>query len=253
MPGMIDTHRHMWQTAMRGYGADWTLTQYFVWYYLESGKHFRPEDVRRQPARRARGRRRRRDHVRRLVARPADHRPRRGGRRRAARGARPLRARLRQRPAGPWEWSTSKDFQAFARRRSTRPTTCSASRWPSTSPATRRSPGAPPSRSRASWASPSPPVGVWGATNDDGIRLPHEAGFFDETTTFVHATTLSTDSYQRIAAPPAAPSRGHESEQSAGRATRPPGGCARTASRCRCRWTPACGGAATCSPPCAAR
>jgi cytosine/adenosine deaminase-related metal-dependent hydrolase len=45
MPGMIDTHRHMWQTAMRGYGADWTLTQYFVWYYLESGKHFRPEDV----------------------------------------------------------------------------------------------------------------------------------------------------------------------------------------------------------------
>src|SRR5688500_14428494 len=46
MPGMIDTHRHMWQTAMRGYGADWTLTQYFVWYYLESGRHFRPPDVR---------------------------------------------------------------------------------------------------------------------------------------------------------------------------------------------------------------
>ena len=45
MPGMIDTHRHLWQTAMRGYGADWTLTQYFAWYYLESGKHFRPEDV----------------------------------------------------------------------------------------------------------------------------------------------------------------------------------------------------------------
>src|ERR1700759_3470455 len=45
MPGMIDTHRHMWQTAMRGYGADWTLTQYFVFYYLENGKHFRPEDV----------------------------------------------------------------------------------------------------------------------------------------------------------------------------------------------------------------
>jgi cytosine/adenosine deaminase-related metal-dependent hydrolase len=45
MPGMIDTHRHMWQTAMRGYGADWTLTQYFVWYYLQWGKKFRPEDV----------------------------------------------------------------------------------------------------------------------------------------------------------------------------------------------------------------
>ena len=45
MPGMIDTHRHMWQTAMRGYGADWTLTQYFVWYYLSYGKVFRPEDI----------------------------------------------------------------------------------------------------------------------------------------------------------------------------------------------------------------
>src|SRR3954471_992631 len=45
MPGMIDTHRHMWQTAMRGYGADWTLTQYFVWYYLEHGKKFRPQDI----------------------------------------------------------------------------------------------------------------------------------------------------------------------------------------------------------------
>jgi 5-methylthioadenosine/S-adenosylhomocysteine deaminase len=45
MPGMIDTHRHMWQTAMRGYGADWTLTQYFVWYYLQWGKTFRPQDI----------------------------------------------------------------------------------------------------------------------------------------------------------------------------------------------------------------
>ena len=45
MPGMADTHRHMWQTAMRGYGADWTLTQYFVYYYLTWGKYFRPQDV----------------------------------------------------------------------------------------------------------------------------------------------------------------------------------------------------------------
>src|SRR6267154_4910429 len=45
MPGMVDTHRHMWQTALRGLGADWTLTQYFVFYYLTWGKIFRPEDV----------------------------------------------------------------------------------------------------------------------------------------------------------------------------------------------------------------
>ena len=37
MPGMVDTHRHMWQTALRGFGADWTLTNYFVFYYLSFG------------------------------------------------------------------------------------------------------------------------------------------------------------------------------------------------------------------------
>src|SRR6267154_641415 len=45
MPGMVDTHRHMWQTALRGLGADWTLTQYFVFYYLTWGKIFGPEDI----------------------------------------------------------------------------------------------------------------------------------------------------------------------------------------------------------------
>jgi cytosine/adenosine deaminase-related metal-dependent hydrolase len=45
LPGMVDTYRHMWQTAMRGYGADWTLTQYFVYCYPQWGKIFRPEDV----------------------------------------------------------------------------------------------------------------------------------------------------------------------------------------------------------------
>ena len=40
MPGMVDTHRHMWQTALRGLGADWTLTQYFVFYYRCVGQDF---------------------------------------------------------------------------------------------------------------------------------------------------------------------------------------------------------------------
>lgn len=30
MPGFIDTHRHTWQTAMRGICADWTLIDYFL-------------------------------------------------------------------------------------------------------------------------------------------------------------------------------------------------------------------------------
>jgi hypothetical protein len=45
IPGMIDTHRHMYQTAMRGFGADWTLTDYFYFYYVNHGSKFRPQDV----------------------------------------------------------------------------------------------------------------------------------------------------------------------------------------------------------------
>ena len=41
---------------------------------------------------------------------------------------------------------------------------------------------------------------MWGATNDDGIRLMHENGFMTPQTIYVHAATLSADSYQRIAA-----------------------------------------------------
>ena len=102
MPGMIDTHRHMWQTAMRGYGADWTLTQYFVWYYLEHGRVFRPEDIYAGNLVSALGiPRGRRDYHGGLVARATDGRPRRGGRRRAARGAGAVRPGLRQHPGRP--------------------------------------------------------------------------------------------------------------------------------------------------------
>jgi cytosine/adenosine deaminase-related metal-dependent hydrolase len=59
-------------------------------------------------------------------------------------------------------------------------------------------------------------AGVWGATNDDSIRLAHEAGFLDETSIFVHAATLSADSYHRIAATGGSVSVSTESEQSAG-------------------------------------
>jgi 5-methylthioadenosine/S-adenosylhomocysteine deaminase len=45
MPGMIDTHRHMWQTVVRGVGAEWSIQNYFQWMYQEWGKYWRPEDV----------------------------------------------------------------------------------------------------------------------------------------------------------------------------------------------------------------
>src|SRR5213079_2812064 len=59
-------------------------------------------------------------------------------------------------------------------------------------------------------------AGVWGATNDDGIRLMHDAGFMQADTVYAHAATLSDDSYQRIAATGGSVSLSTESEQSCG-------------------------------------
>ena len=59
-------------------------------------------------------------------------------------------------------------------------------------------------------------AGVWGATNDDGIRLMHENGFMTPQTIYVHAATLTSDSYHRIAATGGHASVSTESEQSAG-------------------------------------
>ena len=59
-------------------------------------------------------------------------------------------------------------------------------------------------------------AGVWGATNDDGIRLMHDHGFMAPETVYVHAASLSPDSYHRIAATGGSVSVSTESEQSAG-------------------------------------
>jgi 5-methylthioadenosine/S-adenosylhomocysteine deaminase len=59
-------------------------------------------------------------------------------------------------------------------------------------------------------------AGVWGATNDDGIRLMHEHGFMAPGTIYVHAATLTSDSYHRIAATGGVASVSAESEQNAG-------------------------------------
>jgi len=59
-------------------------------------------------------------------------------------------------------------------------------------------------------------AGVWGATSDAGIRLMHDNGFATDTTIYVHAATLSADSYQRIAATGGTVSGATESEQTCG-------------------------------------
>jgi 5-methylthioadenosine/S-adenosylhomocysteine deaminase len=45
MPGFVDTHRHTWQTAFRGVGADWTFAQYLVAMHDVVKPHYAPEDV----------------------------------------------------------------------------------------------------------------------------------------------------------------------------------------------------------------
>src|ERR671938_162029 len=202
MPGMIDTHRHMWQTAMRGYGADWTLTQYFVWYYLEHGKKFRPEDI-------AAGNR--------LAAiesldagvtttvdwshnlQTIEH------------GEAALDA-LRSVPGrfvlaygnihqGPWEWTADPDVRSFLERlRDERDDMIGVQIAFDVT-------GDPAFPEKAAFEAARDlgiPVtthaGVWGATSDTGIQQMYDGGFMTPETTYVHASTLTRDSYQRIAA-----------------------------------------------------
>ena len=215
MPGMIDTHRHMWQTAMRGYGADWTLTQYFVWYYLESGRHFRPEDV----------------HTGNLLSawdaleagvtttvdwshglQSVDHAEAAVDALQAVPGRFVLAYGNIQ--AGPWEWTADPAVRSFLERRRG-----DLDGWQLAFDVT----GDPTFPERAAFEVARDldlPVtthaGVWGATGDDGIRLMHENGFMTDSTVYVHAATLSTDSYHRIAATGGSASVSTESEQSAG-------------------------------------
>jgi 5-methylthioadenosine/S-adenosylhomocysteine deaminase len=45
LPGFVDTHRHTWQTALRGICADWTLQDYFRGIRLHISTLFEPEDM----------------------------------------------------------------------------------------------------------------------------------------------------------------------------------------------------------------
>ncbi|TCC48769.1 amidohydrolase [Kribbella capetownensis] len=216
MPGMIDTHRHMWQTAMRAYGADWTLTQYFVWYYLEHGKTFRPEDI----------------HAGNLTSawesleagvtttvdwshglQSVDHAEAAADALRAVPGRFVLAYGNIQ--AGPWQWSADPAVRAFLERIRDDDELGLQLAFDVT--------GDPAFPERAAFevardlgVGVTTHAGVWGATNDDGIRLMHENGFMTPQNIYVHSATLSEDSYQRMAATGGSVSVSTESEQSAG-------------------------------------
>jgi cytosine/adenosine deaminase-related metal-dependent hydrolase len=217
MPGMIDTHRHMWQTAMRGYGADWTLTQYFVWYYLDHGKLFRPEDI----------------HAGNLLAaieaidagvttvvdwshglQTTDHADAAVDALESVPGRFVLAYGNIQQP--PAVWSAAPEFRDFVQRRITGSDMLGFQLAFDVTgdPSFPEKPAFEVARDMG--VAVNTHAGVWGATSDDGIRLMHDNGFMTPETIYVHAASLSADSYQRIAATGGSISVATESEQSAG-------------------------------------
>jgi cytosine/adenosine deaminase-related metal-dependent hydrolase len=45
LPGFVDNHRHSWQTAFRGVGADWTFPEWALAMHGTVKPHYWPEDV----------------------------------------------------------------------------------------------------------------------------------------------------------------------------------------------------------------
>ncbi|MGM1059495.1 amidohydrolase family protein [Saccharothrix sp. Mg75] len=217
LPGMVDTHRHLWQTAMRGYGADWTLTQYFAWYYLEWGRHFRPEDV----------------HAGNLLGavealdagvtttvdwshglRTTEHADAAVDALEAVPGRFVLAyGNIHEAPA---VWSADPAFRDFVARRGGDGDLLGLQLAFDVTgdPAFPERPAFEVARELG--VAVTTHAGVWGATGDDGVRLMHEHGFATPGTVYVHAASLSADSYRRIAATGGSVSVSTESEQSAG-------------------------------------
>ena len=218
MPGMVDTHRHMWQTALRGLGADWTLSQYFVFYYLTWGKIFRPEDIAAGNLLSA---------VEALDSGVTTTVDWSHGLQTVEHGEAALDA-LRSSPGrfvlaygnllgAPWEWANSADFRSFVKRNfSARDDMLSLQLAFDVTADPAFPEKAAFEAARELGLRVTTHAGVWGATNDDSIRLMWENGFMTPEVTYVHAATLTEDSYQRIAASGGSVSVSTESEQSAG-------------------------------------
>ena len=218
MPGMIDTHRHMWQTAMRGYGADWSLSQYFVWYYLQHGKDFRPEDI----------------YSGNLLSEieaidagvttsvdwshglsSTDHANAAVDALEAVPGRFILGYGNIQ--AAPWEWSVSKEFKDFYSRRFGAKNDMLGFQVAFDVLGDPSFPEKPAfDMAKELGVSVTTHAGVYGVNGDESIRLMHENDCMGSDTVFVHCSSLSEDSYHRIAASGGSASVSTESEQSAG-------------------------------------
>jgi cytosine/adenosine deaminase-related metal-dependent hydrolase len=215
-PGFVDTHRHMWQTALRGYGGDWALSQYFVFYYLQHGEVFRPEDIYAGNLLSAL------ESVDTGVTTTLDwsHALRTPEYADAAVKA------FEEIPGrfvlgygnylgAPWEWTADPAFQNWVKNftRSDMLDLEIAFDVPDSEDF--------PEKAAFQFAKDNglrvtTHAGVWGATTDVGLSNMFDAKVMDDTVTYVHAASLSPDSYHKIAATGGTVSVSTESEQSAG-------------------------------------
>ncbi|MGW0582262.1 amidohydrolase family protein [Streptomyces sp. NPDC002920] len=218
MPGMVDTHRHMWQTALRGFGADWTLSQYFVFYYLNWGRIFRPEDIHAGNLLSA---------VEALDAGVTTTVDWSHGLQTPEHGDAAVEA-LRSVPGrfvlaygnllgAPWEWTRSAGFRSFVDRHFSARDDMLGLQLAFDVTGDAAFPEKAAFEAAREFGLPvTTHAGVWGATGDDGIRLMWDHGFMTPDVTYVHSSTLAEDSYQRIAASGGRVSVSAESEQNAG-------------------------------------
>src|SRR4051812_33793615 len=215
-PGFVDTHRHMWQTALRGYGGDWALSQYFVFYYLQHGEVFRPEDIYAGNLLSAL------ESVDTGVTTTLDW----SHALRTPEYADAAVTAFEEIPGrfvlgygnylgAPWEWTADPAFQTWVKnfQSSDMLSLEIAFDVPDSEDF--------PEKAAFHYAKDNglrvtTHAGVWGATTDVGLHHMFEAGVMDDTITYVHAASLSADSYQKIAATGGTVSVATESEQSAG-------------------------------------
>jgi 5-methylthioadenosine/S-adenosylhomocysteine deaminase len=218
MPGMIDTHRHMWQTALRGYGGDWALSQYFVFYYLTWGHVFRAEDIYAGNLLSAL------ESVDQGVTTTLDWSH---GLRTPEYGEAALQA-MREIPGrfvlaygnylgAPWEWSNSPEFRDFVVRNFNAPDDMMGLQLAFDVPDDPDFEAAGAFRAaRELGLRVTTHAGVFGVTTDNSIGQMYDGGWMNDTLTYVHAASLSDESYQKIAATGGTVSVSTESEQNAG-------------------------------------
>jgi 5-methylthioadenosine/S-adenosylhomocysteine deaminase len=223
LPGMIDTHRHMWQTAMRGYGADWTLTQYFVYYYLTWGKKFRPQDYYAGNLLSAI------ESIDSGVTTTVDWSHGLQTTEYADAAVDALEAvpgrfvlaygNIHQ---GAWEWATTPEFRDFYTRRIDGKGDMLGFQIAFDLPGVDGFPEkAAFDVARDLGVTVTTHAGVYNVTGDVGINQMYDGGYMTPGTVYVHAASLSPDSYHKIAATGGFASVSTESECNAGQGYSP--------------------------------